>query len=51
MLHDPIIDGLREIKIWKKQVSRAKAKGEIERAQKLEKLPPKYTLNHLVKER
>lgn len=51
MLHDPLIDKFRKHKTWKKKLKRAKALGETEKVKDLLRREPKYSLNHLVKER
>lgn len=51
MMHDPVLDKLREHRVWEKKVKKAKHRKEYETVEKLMKNEPKYTLVHLVKER
>lgn len=51
MMHDPIVDKLREHHAWKAKVKKAKGRRDLEKVERLLKNEPKYTLVHLVKER
>ncbi|KAJ9084149.1 mRNA-binding ribosome synthesis protein nop7 [Entomophthora muscae] len=49
--HDPILDKMREKRAFYKKIKRALAKKQTEYAKDLKSRAPKYTLDHLVKER
>ncbi|KAG8988447.1 mRNA-binding ribosome synthesis protein nop7 [Tulasnella sp. 427] len=51
LAHEPIIAKLREHKIFLRRMSRAMGKQEWGRAKALEESRPRYTLDHIVKER
>lgn len=51
LMHEPVLAKFREHKTFSKKLLRALTRNEIGDAEKLEELRPKYTLNHLVKER
>ncbi|KRX01530.1 BRCT domain [Pseudocohnilembus persalinus] len=51
LMHDRIIQKFRDIKSHIKKIKKAKVRGRELQAKKLTKNTPKYTLNHLVKER
>lgn len=51
LMHEPVLAKFREHKTFSKKLLRALVRNEIGDAEKLEELRPKYTLNHLVKER
>lgn len=51
LMHEPVLAKFREHKTFSKKLLRALVRNEIGDAEKLELLRPKYTLNHLVKER
>ncbi|OBA23866.1 Pescadillo [Metschnikowia bicuspidata var. bicuspidata NRRL YB-4993] len=51
LLHEPVLNKFREHKTFAKKLSKALSKNEITDADKLEKTRPKYTLDHLVRER
>ncbi|PVH17917.1 uncharacterized protein CXQ87_000818 [Candidozyma duobushaemuli] len=51
LMHEPVLAKFREHKTFAKKLSRALTRNEIADAEKLEEHRPKYTLNHLVKER
>ncbi|KAI3403433.2 NOP7 [Candida oxycetoniae] len=51
LLHEPVLDKFRQHKTFAKKLQRALGKGEISAASKLDSNRPKYTLNHIIKER
>lgn len=51
LLHESILDKFREHKTFAKKLQRALGRGELHDAQRLEKNRPKYTLDHVIKER
>lgn len=51
LLHEPILDKLRENKIYKRRLARAKAKADHDKIENLEENRPVYTLAHVIKER
>ncbi|CAK9439635.1 uncharacterized protein LODBEIA_P37350 [Lodderomyces beijingensis] len=51
LLHEPVLDKFRQHKTFAKKLQRALGKGEIASASKLDANRPKYTLNHIIKER
>lgn len=51
LLHEPVLAKFREHKTFAKKLNKALSKHEIGDADKLEKGRPKYTLDHLVRER
>lgn len=51
LMHEPVLAKFREHKTFSKKLLRALVRNEISDAERLEKHRPKYTLNHLVKER
>lgn len=51
LMHEPVLAKFREHKTFSKKLSRALNKNEIGDADRLEKNRPRYTLNHIVRER
>ncbi|SGZ48266.1 CIC11C00000003610 [Sungouiella intermedia] len=51
LLHEPVLNKFREQKTFSKKLQRALGRKELGDAQRLEKARPKYTLDHLVRER
>ncbi|KAG4303874.1 hypothetical protein PORY_002728 [Pneumocystis oryctolagi] len=51
LLHEPIIDKIREHKTFTKKFNRALSRKEYEIAKSLQKIKPSYTLDHIIKER
>lgn len=51
LLHEPVLNKFREQKTFYKKLQRALGRQEISDAKKLEKNRPKYTLDHVVRER
>lgn len=51
LLHEPVLNKFREQKTFSKKLQRALGRKEIGDADRLEKSRPKYTLDHLVRER
>lgn len=51
LLHEPVLGKFREHKTFAKKLQRALGRGEVNDAQKLETNRPKYTLDHIIKER
>lgn len=51
LAHEPVLQKLREHKIFAKKLSKALGKGEYSDAKRIESNKPVYTLDHLVKER
>lgn len=51
LLHEPVLGKFREHKTFAKKLQRALGRGEVSDAQKLESNRPKYTLEHIIKER
>lgn len=51
MVHDPLIERFRKIKIWKKKLKKAHGRGEKDRVRELLKNEPQVSLNHLIRER
>lgn len=51
LLHEPVLGKFREHKTFAKKLQRALGRGEVSDAQKLEGNRPKYTLEHIIKER
>eukprot|EP01116_Phalansterium_solitarium_P015448 TRINITY_DN3413_c0_g1_i3.p1 TRINITY_DN3413_c0_g1~~TRINITY_DN3413_c0_g1_i3.p1 ORF type:complete len:664 (-),score=249.11 TRINITY_DN3413_c0_g1_i3:239-2230(-) len=49
--HDPLLQKFREYRILKKKVKRAQAKNDPDAVQRLREHGPKYTLDHIVRER
>lgn len=51
LLHEPIVDKFRDFKVFLKKVKKASDKGNVGTVQRLKANKPKYTLDHIVKER
>lgn len=51
LLHEPVLNKFREQKTFSKKLQRALGRNEIGDAERLEKSRPKYTLDHVVRER
>jgi pescadillo protein len=51
LAHDPLLERFRAIRSHARKVRRAKAKGQIEAAQRLAESAPRYRLDSLVRER
>lgn len=51
MLHEPVLEKLREHKAFAKKISRALGRGEWDSAKTLEESKPMYKLDHIIKER
>lgn len=51
LMHEPVLQKFREHKTFAKKLQKALGRGEISDALKLEKNRPKYTLEHVIKER
>ncbi|CAN3362156.1 pescadillo homolog [Diutina catenulata] len=51
LLHEPVLEKFRDHKAFSKKLKRALGRNEIDEAQRLEDNRPKYSLDHLVKER
>ncbi|EMG47105.1 NOP7 Pescadillo [Candida maltosa Xu316] len=51
LLHEPVLDKFRQHKTFAKKLQKALGRGEVGDAYKLDKHRPKYTLNHIIKER
>lgn len=51
LLHEPVLNKFREQKTFSKKLQRALGRQEISDAERLEKSRPKYTLDHVVRER
>lgn len=51
LMHEPVLQKFREHKTFAKKLQKALGRGEVSDAQKLEANRPKYTLEHVIKER
>jgi pescadillo protein len=51
LMHEPVLHKFREHKTFAKKLQKALGRGEVSDAQKLESNRPKYTLEHIIKER
>ncbi|KAL1573885.1 pescadillo [Candida albicans P76055] len=51
LLHEPVLDKFRQHKTFAKKLQKALGRGEVSDAYKLDQHRPKYTLNHIIKER
>jgi len=51
LLHEPILDKLREHKTFLKKLNKALGKGQTSVVKSLEEQRPEYTLDHVIKER
>jgi pescadillo protein len=51
LMHEPVLAKFREHKTFAKKLQRALGRGEMSDAHKLEQNRPKYTLEHVIKER
>ncbi|CUM68192.1 uncharacterized protein PRCAT00005911001 [Priceomyces carsonii] len=51
LLHEPVLAKFREHKTFAKKLQKALGRGEVSDAHKLESHRPKYTLEHIIKER
>lgn len=51
LMHEPVLAKFREHKTFAKKLQRALGRGEVNDAKKLESNRPKYTLEHVIKER
>lgn len=51
LMHEPVLQKFREHKTFAKKLQKALGRGEIGDAEKLESNRPKYTLEHIIKER
>lgn len=51
LLHEPVLNKFREQKTFSKKLQRALGRREIGDAERMEKSRPKYTLDHVVRER
>ncbi|EGV60757.1 hypothetical protein CANTEDRAFT_116824, partial [Yamadazyma tenuis ATCC 10573] len=51
LMHEPVLHKFREHKTFAKKLQKALGRGEIRDAEKLEQNRPRYTLDHVIKER
>ena len=51
LLHEPIVWKFRDFKVFLKKLKRATSKGDFDTADRLQANKPKYTLDHIVRER
>lgn len=51
LMHEPVLAKFREHKTFSKKLSKALNKNEIDDADRMEKNRPRYTLNHIIRER
>ncbi|RCK66793.1 Pescadillo [Candida viswanathii] len=51
LLHEPVLEKFRQHKTFAKKLQKALGRGEVGDAYRLDKHRPKYTLNHIIKER
>lgn len=51
LMHEPVLQKFREHKTFAKKLQKALGRGEVSDAQRLEANRPKYTLEHVIKER
>ncbi|ODV82389.1 Pescadillo [Suhomyces tanzawaensis NRRL Y-17324] len=51
LLHEPVLAKFRDHKVFARKLQRALGRGEVSDAQKLDTNRPKYTLEHIIKER
>ncbi|KAJ3036294.1 mRNA-binding ribosome synthesis protein nop7 [Rhizophlyctis rosea] len=51
LLHEPVLQKLREQKVFARRLTRAISKKEYALAKNLEEMKPEYTLDHIIKER
>ncbi|RKP21975.1 hypothetical protein ROZALSC1DRAFT_26632 [Rozella allomycis CSF55] len=51
LLHEPILQKFREHKIFLRKLNRAIGKGQKENAVRIQEMAPKYTLDHVIRER
>jgi len=51
MLHEPVVWKFRDFKVFLKKLKRATSKGDMDTADRLKANKPKYTLDHIVRER
>jgi len=51
LLHEPIVWKFRDFKVFLKKLKRATSKGDFDTADRLKANKPKYTLDHIVRER
>jgi pescadillo protein len=49
--HESVIDKMRELKVFRRKLKRAQRKGMERSAQNLQAAKPRYTLDHIVRER
>ena len=51
LLHEPVLQKLREQKAFARRLTKALSKREFALAKNLEEMKPEYTLDHIIKER
>jgi pescadillo protein len=51
LMHEPVLQKFREHKVFVRKLAKALGKGEKDQAKRLEENKPRYTLNHIIKER
>jgi len=51
LLHEPVVWKFRDFKVFLKKLKRATSKGDFDTADRLKANKPKYTLDHIVRER
>jgi len=49
--HDPLVEKLREYKVYLRRLAKAKGRGDKEHYERLKNMEPEFTYDHLVKER
>lgn len=51
LAHEPILNKFREHKIFARKLSRAIGRGDLDNAKRIDRNRPRYTLDHIIKER
>jgi len=51
LMHDPLLQKFRQKKTYRKKMKKAKGRGEMDRARRLQRTMPVFNLDHIIRER